>query len=213
MMKREDEETSRYFQAVSRFFLEQRGAPFFLSSKEVEKIREWKNMGIPLQIVREGIKDCFATHRRRPGRKGKILSLAFCHAFVLRGYEAYKERKVGGQKKPSQKEDKREELKKAVERFLASCPENFPDIRKVYSRVLKLISKDSDEQILEDLEFEVEALIIGMAFETERKQIRDEVIAEFGDKNAHERDRIQDLKLIKHFRKKYAIPHIPLYYY
>jgi hypothetical protein len=212
-MKREDKETSRYFQAVSRFFLEQRGSPFFLSSKEVEKIREWKNMGIPLQIVREGIKDCFMTHRRRPGRKGKILSLAFCHAFVWRGFEAYKERKVGGQRKPSQKEDKRKKLKKEVERFLASCPENFPDIRKVYSRVLTLISKDSDEQILEDLEFEIEAFIIGMASEMERKKIHDEVIAEFADKNTQERNRVQDLKLIKHIRKKYAIPHISLYYY
>jgi len=212
-MKREDKETSRYFQAVSRFFIEQRGAPFFLSSKEVEKIREWKNMGIPLQIVREGIKDCFMAHRRRSGRKGKILSLAFCHVFVLRGYEAYKERKVGDQRKPSQKEDKRKKLKKEVERFLASCPEKFPEIQRVYSRVLKLISKDSDEQILEDLEFEIEAFILGMASETEQKQIRDEVSTEFGDKNAQERDRIQDLKLIKHIRKKYAIPHISLYYY
>jgi hypothetical protein len=213
MMKREDGETSRYFQAVSRFFLQQRGAPFFLSSKEVEKIREWKNLGIPLLIVREGIKDCFVTHRRRSGRKGKILSLAFCHTFVLRGYEAHKERKVGGQRKSSQKEEKREELKKTIERFLASCPENFPDMRKVFSRVLKLTSKDSNEEILEDLEFEVEALIIGMASETERKQVRDEVITEFGEKNAPERDRIQDLMLIKHIRKKYAIPHISLYYY
>jgi len=212
-MKREDAEVSRYFQAVSRFFLEHRGAPFFLSSKEVEKIREWKNMGIPLQIVREGIKDCFVTHRRRPGRKGKILSLSFCHLFVLRSYQAHKERKVGGQRKPFHKEDKRGELKKAVERFLTSCPENFLDIRKVFSRVLKLISKESDEQILEDLELEVEALIIGMATELERKLIRAEVIAEFGDKKSQELVRIQDQKLIKYTRKKYAIPHIPLYYY
>ena len=104
-------------------------------------------------------------------------------------------------------------MKKAVERFLTSCPENFLDIRKVFSRVLKLISKESDEQILEDLELEVEALIIGMATELERKLIRAEVIAEFGDKKSQELVRIQDQKLIKYTRKKYAIPHIPLYYY
>ena len=75
MMKRDDGETSQYFQAVSRFFYEQRGAPFFLSSKEIENIRKWKNMGIPLKIVLEGIKDCFVTHRGKSGRKGKILSL------------------------------------------------------------------------------------------------------------------------------------------
>ncbi len=212
-MKREEEETSRYFQAVSRFFLEQRGSPFFLSSQEVEKIREWKNLGIPLQIVQEGIKDCFMAIRRKPGRKGGVLSLAVCHAFVLHGYDAHKQRWVGGQRKPARKEDKRDKLKKAVESFLLSCPENFPAIRKVFSRVLELPLKDSDEQILEKMECEVEALIIGMASETDREQIQNEVMAEFGDQNVRERDRIQDLKLIKHIRKKYAIPHIPLYYY
>lgn len=212
-MKRSDEETSRYFQAVSRIFLEHRGAPFFLSSKEVDNIKEWKNMGIPLQIVREGIKDCFVTQRRRPGRKSKILSLAFCHPFVLRGYEAYKERNVGGKRKPIRREDKRKKLKAAVEGFLAICPNNLPDIREVFSRVLNLITQGSDEELFEDLENEVEALVSEMASEAEREFIRKEVMAEFGDRNTQEREKIQDLKLIKHIREKYAIPHISLYYY
>jgi hypothetical protein len=212
-MKRSDEETSRYFQAVTRIFLEHRGAPFFLSAKEVENIKEWKNMGIPLQIVREGIKDCFVTQRRRPGRKSKVSSLAFCHPFVLRGYEAYKERKVGGKRKSFRKEDKQKKLKEAVEEFLAICPDSLPDIREVFSRVMSLISQGSDEELFEDLENEVEALVSGMASGAERELIRKEMMAEFGDRKAQERERILDLKLIKHVREKYAIPHISLYYY
>lgn len=213
MMKRDDSETSRYFQAVSRFFCEQRGAPFFLSSKELDNIREWKNMGIPLQIVLEGIEDCFVTHRGKPGRKGKILSLAFCHPFVLRSYGIYKERKVGGQRTSFPKEDKKKRLKKAVEQFLESCPQGFTDIRKIFSRVLKLISQSIDEKLLEELENEVESLVVGMASEAEKEQIRKEVKAEFGDKNFQEQDRIRELKLIKLIRKKYMIPHVSLYYY
>lgn len=213
MTKRDDEEINRYFQAVSRFFLDQRGAPFFLSSKEVEYINEWKNQGIPLQIVREGIQECFLSHRRRPGRRGKVLSLAFCNKFVLRGYEAYRDRKVGSQTKLSHKEDKRLALKKAIDRFLDSCPEDISEVRDVYSRVLEKICEDQDERFLEDLELEVDALVIGMASEAERKLIRDEVQAEFRDKNGHELDRIQSLKLVKYIREKYAIPHLPLYYY
>jgi len=212
-MKRSDEETCRYFQAVTRIFLEHRGAPFFLSSKEVDNIKEWKNMGIPLQIVREGIKDCFVTQRRRPGRKSKVSSLAFCRPFVLRGYEAYKERKVGGKRKPFRKEDKQKELKNAVEGFLAICPDSLPNIRQVFSRVLNLITQGADEELFEDLENEVEALVLGMASGAERDLIRKEVMAEFGDRNVQEWERIQDLKLIKHVREKYAIPHISLYYY
>lgn len=212
-MKRSDEETSRYFQAVTRIFLEHRGAPFFLSAREVENIKEWKNMGIPLQIVREGIKDCFVTQRRRRGRKSKVSSLAFCHTFVLRGYEAYKERNVGSKRKPIRRGDKRKKLKKAVEGFLTICPESFPDIRQVFSRVLNLITQVADEEFFEDLENEVEALVLGMASGAEQDLIRKEVMTEFGDRNAQERERIQDLKLIKHVREKYAIPHISLYYY
>ncbi len=212
-MRRSDEETSRYFQAVTRIFLEHRGAPFFLSAREVENIKEWKNIGIPLQIVREGIEDCFVTQGRRPGRKNKISSLAFCHPFVLRGYKAYKERKVGGKRKPVCRENKRKKLKKAVEGFLAICPDSLPDIRQVFSRALNLITQGSDEELFEDLESEAEALVSGMVSEAERELIRKEVMAEFGDRNAQERERIQDLKLIKHVREKYAIPHISLYYF
>jgi len=212
-MKRDDEETGRYFQAISRFFCEQRGAPFFLSSKEVENIKEWKNMGIPLQIVLEGIKDCFVTHRGKPGRKSKILSLAFCHPYVLRSFGIYKERKVGGQRIPFPKKDKQKKLKIAVEQFLASCPQSFTDIRKIFSRVLRLISQNIDEELLEELEKEVEVLVVGMASEAEKEQIRKEVEAEFGESNLQEQSRIRELKLIKHIRKKYMIPHISLYYY
>ncbi len=212
-MKRSEVETSRYFQTVTRIFLEHRGAPFFLSSKEVDNIKVWKDMDIPLQIVREGIKDCFEAQRRRPGRKSKISSLAFCHPFVLRGYEAYKERKIGGKRKSFRKEDKQRQLKKAVEGFLAICPDSLLDIRQVFSRVLNLISQGTDEELFEDLENEVEALVSGMASGAEREFVRKEVMAEFGNRNGQERERIQDLKLIKHIRKKYAIPHISLYYY
>jgi len=132
---------------------------------------------------------------------------------VLRGYKAYKERNVGGKRKPIRREDKRKKLKKAVEEFLAICPDSLPDIRQVFSHVLNLITQGADEELFEDLENEVEALVLGMAFGAERDLIRKEAMAEFGDRNAQERERIQDLKLIKHVREKYSIPHISLYYY
>jgi hypothetical protein len=212
-MKRDEEETSRYFQVVSRFFLEQRGGALFLSSNEVEKIREWKNMGIPLPIVLDGIKDCFGALRKKPGRRGKISSLSVCHAFVLQGYDAYKQRWVGRKRRPLPQEDKREKLKMAVGRFLDTCPENLAEIRRIYSRLQTLILEESDDQDLEELELEVEALLVRMSSGPERKKIQDEVFAEFGDKSEREMARIIHLKWIKHLREKYAIPHIPLYYY
>lgn len=212
-MKRESAEAGRYIQAVSRFFLEQRGAPFFLSSKEVENIKDWRKLGIPLQIVLEGIKDCFAYHRKKPGRKNKILSLAFCHSFVLRGFAAHKERKVGGQDKPFPKDDKRKKLKSAVERFLAHCPEISPDLKAIFSHVLQLTSKSFEEEVLERLETKVETLVVELATEEEREKVRKEVMMEFGEKNSQEQERIRTLKLIRYIREKYGIPHVSLYYY
>jgi len=212
-MKRRDEETSRYLQAVSRFFVEHRGAPFFLSPEEINTIMEWKNMGIPLQIVREGIVSCFASRRKRPGQKRKILSLSFCQPSVLKGYEAYRERKIGLSGKSFRKEDKRRELKKAVENFLTACPDKFPDMKEIFSRVLDLISQDVPEEIFEDLENEVETLAAGMASDAEKEQVRTAVMTEFAGRSSQEKERIQHLMLIKHVRGKYAIPHIPLYYY
>lgn len=212
-MMQKEEETSRYFQSVTRCFLQFRGAPFFLSSKEFDTIREWQNMGIPLHIVQEGIKDSFMAQRKKTGRKRKIISLTFCHPFVLRGYEAHRERKVGGKKRPLRQEDKRKELKKAVEGFLKTCPDDFPKLRQVFFRALTLVSQGSDEALLEDLENEVEKLVLEMVSESEREKIRNEVEAEFGDTGSQERERIQQLKVIKRTREKYAIPHISLFYY
>jgi hypothetical protein len=212
-MKQKEEEESRYFQSVNRCFLELRGSPFFLTPREVDMIKEWKKIGIPLHIVQDGIKDFFAVQRKRPGRKRKMTSLAFCHPFVLRSYEAHKERIVGGKRRPHSQENKREELKKAVEEFLETCPKNYPNLRQVFSRALNLISRDSDEELLEELENEVETLAIGMISVAEREQIRNEVQAEFPDRSSHERERIQQLKEIKRAREKYAIPHISLFYY
>jgi hypothetical protein len=212
-MKRKEEETSLYVQVISRFFLEQRGSPFFLASHEVEKIREWKNMGVPLQTVLEGIKDCFEAVRKKRGRKGRHYSLSGCHAFVLHSYRAYNERRVGLKRRPVRKEAEREKLKTAVECFLVSCPDHLSEIRDVYSRLVERPLKEVDEQTLEDWEQEVEAHILGMASDAERGKIRREVLAEFGDKSVREQNRIIELKLIKNTRQKYAIPHIPLYYY
>ena len=154
-MKHSEKETSHYFQAVSRFFLEHRGAPFFLSAKEVDNIKEWKKMGIPLQVVREGIKECFGAQGKKLGRKGKIFSLSFCRPFVLRSYESFKERKVGSRTKYVRKTDRRKELKNAVEGFLEACPVDSPGIRIAYLRVLDLISDGAKEELFEE-EFEEE---------------------------------------------------------
>lgn len=212
-MKHGKENTGRYFQTVARFFLEQRGAPFFLSSQEVEIIAGWQKAGVPVKIVLQGIRDSFESRRRRPGRRSRALSLALCQSFVQKAFEAYKERKVGGKRKPSPARDKRKAMKRAISLFLESCPEGIPEIKQVYSRVQRRPLKDMDESMLEVLEQEVEALLIQQASEEEKKRIRQETLQAFAGSNRGEIDRISDLKLAKYMREKHKIPHLSLFYY
>jgi hypothetical protein len=62
---------SGYYQTIGKFFIDLRGAPFFLSSKELAIISQWEEMDIPLRIVLEGIKESF--ERGEKGRETKIL--------------------------------------------------------------------------------------------------------------------------------------------
>ncbi len=212
-MRRNKEEAGRYFQTVARFFLEQRGVPFFLSSQEVEIIAGWEKNGIPLQTVLQGIKDGFERRKRGLGRKHRALSLAFCQPFVAKAFEAYKERRVGTQRKPALKRDKRKNLQRAISLFLESCPEEILEIKQVYSRLQRISSKGFDEPMLEALEQEVEALLLQKASMEEKKRIRKDVLDEFGGSERKEIDRIVDLKIAKNAREKYKIPYLSLYYY
>ena len=213
-MRRNKKEAGRYFQTVARFFLEQRGVPFFLSFQEVEIISGWEKRGIPVQTVLQGIKDGFESRKRRPGRKDRaIIPLVFCQPFVEKAFAAYKERRVGIKRRSTQTRDKRKDLERAVSLFLESCPEDIREIKKVYSRLQRMFPKEIDEPVLEDFEQKVEILLLRQASEEEKERIRKEVLEEFRASDRKEIDRIMDLKIAKYVREKYRVPYLSLYYY
>ena len=202
-----------YFQTIERFFFGQRGSPFFFSSKELDVIADWKKKGIPVQVVLEGISDCFTWQRKKPGRKNKIHSLVYCRSFVLRAFESYKERRVGSDLKGLGEEERRKQLGKAAERFLNTYPEEIRELGEMFSRVKKLLSQKADEESLEQIEQNVERLLIKKAPDSIKKKIRNEVREEYPDKKGKEHAQILELRIIKHMREKYKVPHISLYYY
>ncbi len=207
-------ESSFYFQTIAHFFFQQRGSPFFLSSNELDAIAGWKEKGIPVQVALEGIRDCFAYHRRRkPGRKNKIHSLVFCRSFVLRAFEFYQERKVGSGSKIIAEGERKKRLGKAVDSFLKGCPEELKELREIFSHLKKMLSREFDEDRLERIEQKVERWLIRNVSESKRDEIRSEVNREYPDEKGPEHTRILELKIIKHMREKYKIPHISLYYY
>jgi hypothetical protein len=212
-MRHAKEKAGQYFQTVARFFLEQRGAPFFLSSQEVEIIAGWEKAGIPVQTILQGIEDSFQSRKKRPRRKGRSLSLAFCQPFVQKAFEAHQEKRVGENRRPAQKKDKRNDLKRAVSLFLETCPEEIQKVKQVYSRVQRQFRQGIDEKMLEAFDQEVEALLIREASAEETELIRREVFIEFRISDKNEIKRISDLKLAKYIREKYKIPYLSLFYY
>jgi hypothetical protein len=212
-MDKKKNETGFYFQTIARFFFEQRGSPFFLSSNELDIIEEWEEKGVPVRVVLEGIRDCFICQRTKPGRKRKIHSLAFCRAFVLRAFESYKGRKVGSGLKTVTEEDRKKQLEQAVDRFLNLCPEEIRELREIFLRVKEMLSQAVDEESLEQIEQSVERLLVSKAKESEKKGILEEIKEKYPDKKREEQNRILDLRIIKYMRERYKIPYISLYYY
>ncbi|MFC2169023.1 hypothetical protein ACFLRM_00450 [Acidobacteriota bacterium] len=205
---------SQYFQTIARFFFELRGAPFFLSSKDLDLIAIWEKLEIPLHVVHEGIKNSFTNYKKRQRNKTKILSLSFCNHGVLMAFEQHQERKVGSRRKPVKKKNKRKRIRTEVEEFLKTNPRAEHYLKKIFVRVQNALSQEEfDETMLECIEEEMEELLLMNATSEEKAQIKKIVLEEFGIKKKEEFEGILRIKLIKHLRNKHKIPYISPYYY
>jgi len=205
---------SKYFQSIALHFFKHRGAPFFLSSKELDYIARWEKMGIPLHTVLEGIERSFEIYRPKPGRKAKIHSLAFCDLQVLKAFEQDRERKVGHKKRIVERHEKRGRAKAEVERFLAKIPHQISYLKEAYSLAQKVLSQSHvDEEELERMEGKIEELLWKNSLDEEQERVKSGVLKDYEFKQEEEFERIFKIKLIKVLRDKYKIPYISLFYY
>jgi hypothetical protein len=209
-----DKRRSKYFQSVAIHFFKHRGAPFFLSSKELDYVARWENMGIPLHVVLEGIERSFESYRRKPGRKSRIQSLAFCDLQVLKAFEQDRERKVGHKKRIVERHEKRDRARAEVERFLAKMPQQIGYLKEAYSLAQKVLSQSSfDEEELERIEGKIEELLWKNSVKEEKERVKSGILKDYEFKQEEEFERIFKIKLVKVLRDKYKIPYISLFYY
>lgn len=214
MARTKNNNRSQYFQAIARHFFKWRGAPFFLSSKELNLIVRWEKMGIPLRVVLEGIRRSFENSRPKRGKKGKILSLLYCDFQVLKAFEQHKERRVGERGMMLEREEKRERAKAEIEKFLGSIPPRVSFLREIYFLAQKQLSKrDLKEEELERLEEEIEEILFKNSPNEEKVEVRIEVKKEYEFRNEAEFSSIWKIKLVKLLREKHKIPYISLFYY
>ena len=213
-MREDNKKRSEYFQSVARRFFALRGAPFFLSSKELALIAGWEEMGIPLRVVIEGMTRSFEDCRRRPGGTKKISSLSFCHHQVLKAFDQEKERRVGRKRDFAGKDEKREAAMNEVEKFLKGLPPELNYLQEPYGRARGILARGRvDEEGIERIDEEVEELLWMHSPEEKKAEVKAEVGKEYGCREEKEAVELGKIKLVKRLRKKYRIPHVSLYYY
>ncbi len=204
---------SLYFQTIARHFFRYRGAPFFLSSKDLDLIARWERMRIPLRAVLEGMQKAFeATSARRP--KSKVFSLAFCQHQVKQAFEQHQERKVGKESLLPEGQEKKKRAETEIGRFLKTIPPRVNTLRDLYARALVVLSEQNpDEEELERMDQEVERVLIEESSDKEIDEAKKIARAEYDSMNEEEFVSTWKMKLVKHLRERDKIPYISLFYY
>jgi len=205
---------SQYFQTVARHFFRYRGAPFFLSSKDLDLIARWERMKIPLRTVLEGMKKSFEdTPPKRRGR-GRILSLAFCQRQVLQAFEQYQEREIGKDSLLNQEEEKRKRARAEIDRFLKDISPQIHHLRDLYARALIVLSgPNPEEEELERMDEEIESLLVENASDNEVGEVKRATRIEYPAASGQEFLSIWRIKLVKRLRERHKIPYLSLFYY
>ena len=90
----ETEADRAYYAAGEAAFIRRRGTPFLLSPKDFSLLKQWRELGIPIEAVAQGIDDAFSRREER-GATGRVNSLAYCRDAVLTAWERRAEASVG----------------------------------------------------------------------------------------------------------------------
>jgi hypothetical protein len=134
-------EDQAYFLAIEKTFVELRGAPLLLSPEDWQMAREWRCMGIPVQVVEEGIAEVFR-QRKLKARKGRVNSLRYCRAAVEKAWRAWKEIRATTITEPAEKVNPGARLQELAD----ALPAELSERQEWQARILSL------EGSLEDVE-------------------------------------------------------------
>lgn len=207
------EERSHYFQAIARAFLDLRGEPFVLSSRDQLTIAAWEEERIPLSVVLEGMKRAGEKFRlRNPGQK--MPALSFCQGEVKKAFETYQERRVGKATRVISRAEKRKRARAEVDRFRRSLPREWAHLRPILDQAVRLLSRSIvAEEDLERLEEKLDALLLEKVSEKEKAEVEKRLRAELPGQRRAVDAAAAAAWLVKSLRQKLKIPHFPLYYY
>jgi biotin-[acetyl-CoA-carboxylase] ligase BirA-like protein len=90
-----------YYQEVESHFVARRGSPLFISPSEWDLVWRWEQLGIPLNVVKEGIDRVF----ERPRTLLKPRRLSYCRQTVEAAFRRFREASLGARAPKSDGED------------------------------------------------------------------------------------------------------------
>lgn len=108
-----------YYAAVEAAFIRRRGTPFLLSPKDFALMKQWRALGIPLEVVERGIDEAFANRKERQAA-GRVNALSYCRDAVLVAWERAVEAGAG---KGAGREPPAVEVAAGIERLAAALKE------------------------------------------------------------------------------------------
>jgi hypothetical protein len=207
-------EREQYFQSIARRLFSLRGAPFYLSAREIEIIEAWESQGIPLGTAMEGLKQGYEAFRIRKAGRARKFSLLHCLSHVGRAFDLYQERGVGQRNNSLLPTDKYRQTQAAVKVFLKDLPHPLLSFGGLFHQALDLMSRESgSESRLEELDEKIEDLLFKMASDEDRKKLQREIQSQHGIMEPEELARLVRIQWIKSMRDRYAIPFLAPFYY
>jgi hypothetical protein len=207
-----DRET--YYQSIARHLFSLRGAPFFLSAREMEAVEDWEARGIRLDQVLEGMKAGYAAYRSRSGRRGRRLTLNDCHTSVLRAHAQALDRRSGRDARIPNEEAKREAILGAVAGFLRGVPDELPELEEVFREIgAELEQPGLDERRLEDWDAEVDRRLLSRISAGRLRDLAHQLGREHGVSDPKELERLAGIKWVKSQRDTFRVPYVSAFYY
>ena len=204
------EKAAIYYRTISRAFFARRGAPFFLSARDLALVGEWESRGVPLAVALEGIERAF--EGGGPGRRpaGKVLALAFCAPQVEKAFARHLDRQTGTEARVAPRAEKRERAAAETARFLGRLAPGLEALRPFFESAAAILSSASpDEDALEGLDERVDETLVRGASDENRAAAEREAAGS----RARDRAALAATLLAKTLRTRHRVPYVSLYYY
>ncbi|MGD1008604.1 MAG: hypothetical protein ABR951_00470 [Candidatus Aminicenantales bacterium] len=208
-----DQAQSGYYQAIAREFLRRRGAPFFLSPRDLAVIDGWEKNSVPLHVVLEGVGRAFDGIRDR-ARGTKGISLSFCEPHVRRALAQHTDRAAGRRRATVPRAVKVAAARGEVETCLRSPAADDRRLRSLFEEAAALLAREApDEEALERIDDGVDGILWGRTSRAERDGLARQTAKEFPGKGPAEIAAAARTRLVKAARENLKVPYVSLFYY